>query len=87
VKVYITKFALTKGIVVADAVQDAGSKERIHVKGAYPWDWTTFGLGDWHATADKAEARAIYMRDQRVAKLRNEADRIAAKNFVVPNLV
>jgi hypothetical protein len=45
-KVYITKFALTKGIVVAEGERDG--KEGFIVRGAVPWDVHKFKLGEWH---------------------------------------
>jgi hypothetical protein len=54
-KVYITKFALTKGIVVAEGERDG--KEAFIVRGAVPWDVHKFKLGEWHESRRCAEAR------------------------------
>lgn len=86
-KVYITKFALTKGIVVADAEPDPKSKEHVHVRGAYPWDWTRFGLGDWHVDKSRALERARSMAGAQAAKLEKQARELNERQFTVPDLV
>jgi hypothetical protein len=66
--VYITKFALTKGIIKT-TVQTTDNPERVVVMGAYPWESVTFKLGEWHADRERAVKRAKQMRDQKVANL------------------
>ncbi len=78
---YITKFALTKGIFLAEGVR-VGSMVR--VQGAYPWQQTTFHKGDFHEDPNAALRRAWQMRDSKVASLRAEADRVATMEFDVP---
>lgn len=86
-KVYITKWALTKGVLVANAELDVRSQEHVVVRGAVPWQDFRFGLGDWHTDRDKAEARASTMRDRKVAELEKQAAKLRETNFVIPDLV
>lgn len=84
-KVYITKFALTKGIVVAEGERDG--KEAFIVKGAVPWDVHKFKLGEWHTDADKALTRAAQMRDAKANAAQGEAARLRALEFPIGDLV
>lgn len=86
-KVYITKFALTKGVLVANAEPDPNSKEHMVVRGAVPWQDFRFGLGDWHTDRDKAEKRAVSMRDAKVKQLELQADKLRALEFAIPDLI
>lgn len=85
-KVYITKWALTKGVLVVEAEPLQGSREHVVVKGAVPWQDYKFGLGEWHATAEQAEKRANTLRDKRVEQLEAQAQKLRETNFVVPML-
>lgn len=86
-KVYITKFALTKGVLVAEAVSDPNSKEHVVVRGAVPWQDFRFGLGDWHVDREKALKRAVAMRDAKAKQLELQADKLRGMEFSVPDLV
>jgi hypothetical protein len=85
-RVYITKFALTKGILVADAVQVDKERIRVEVPNA-PWLAQTFKLGEWHDTSDAALNRAGKLKNDKLAQLNAQADRLQGLEFAVPNLV
>lgn len=86
-KVYITKWALAKGILVADAEPDSKSKEHVVVRGAVPWQDFRFGLGDWHVDRDKALKRAGQMQDAKLKALEAQRTRVANLDFNPPDLV
>ncbi len=78
-KIFITKFALGRGIIVAEAdVQGDYATVRLN-----PFDSRRFGKGDWYMSADKAVARAEWMRDKQVETLKRKADAVAAMHFTV----
>lgn len=85
-KVYITKWALTKGILVANAEPLEGSREHVVVKGAVPWQDFKFGLGDWHVDPEKAEKRAVTLRDKKAEQLEGQAKKLRELTFPVPML-
>lgn len=69
-RVLVTKFALTKGIVEAEAEIDG---ETATVTGAYPWDRTVLKLGEWYTDPDKAIARAKQMAVKKANDLEKQA--------------
>lgn len=83
-KVFITKWALTKGILLVDAEPVHGSREHVVVKGAVPWQDFRFGLGDWHTDRDKAVKRAEQMRDKKVAQLEEQVRKLRDMVFTAP---
>lgn len=77
-KVYITKWALTRGIEVVETASDT-SKHMIGFKnGAYTY--RVYG-GDWHTTQAKAVARAEEMRLRKVASLEKSLERMRSLTF------
>ena len=85
-RVYVTKFALTKGIVVADATRDPKSAEHVIVRGGYPWESVRLGLGDWHTDREAAVKRAKDMAQAKAQKMEREAEMLQNKEFEVPLL-
>jgi hypothetical protein len=84
-KVYITKFALTKGIVVAEGERDG--KEAFIVRGAVPWDVHKFKLGEWHTDRDAALKRVDQMRQTKVVLAEREITRLRDMEFPIGDLV
>jgi hypothetical protein len=84
-KAYITKFALTKGIVVAEGERDG--KEGFVVRGAVPWDVHKFKLGEWHTDRDAALKRTNQMRFDKVDAAEREVARLRAMEFPIGDLV
>lgn len=76
-RVWVTKWALTKGIIAAGAV----------VNGAYakvPLDafrTQVFGKGDWHLTREDAVKRAKEMAAVKAAQLRRQAQQLEEQTF------
>jgi hypothetical protein len=83
--VFVTKFALTKGIVVA-TVQETSNPEHVNVHGAYPWDSITLKLGEWHTDPARAVKRAEQMRDQKAAQLEAQAAKLRGMMFEAPSV-
>jgi hypothetical protein len=83
-RAYITKFALTKGIIVAHGVVDG---EKLRVPGAYPWDWTEFKLGEWHTDGEKAIQRAAKMVTAETEKLLAKSQKLRTLTFTLPDLI
>jgi hypothetical protein len=83
-KAYITKFALTKGIVVAEGERDG--KEAFVVKGSVPWDVHRFKLGEWHEDAGSALKRADQMKVAKANQLERQAAELRAREFPLSDL-
>lgn len=65
--IYVTKYALTKGIQKVDAELS----EHLAMWRVNGWCQYAHNEGrDWHRTQGEAEARAAEMRDSRVASLK-----------------
>ncbi|MEL7494169.1 MAG: hypothetical protein AAGJ95_09435 [Cyanobacteria bacterium J06554_11] len=81
VKVWITKYALTKGIQEAEAETWANHKGMVSVPkwGALA---TFHGEGrEWHRTRESALKRAEEMRLRRIASLEKQLDKLRALRF------
>lgn len=78
-KVYITKYALTHGIVSTDAVRDPKEPQIIRVKRGK--NLRSLRANDWHSNIKLAKARAEEMRTAKLISLSNQAMRIEAIKF------
>lgn len=68
-KVYITKYALTSGIIVTDAEILTDGMIRTEEK----WNRYFHGEGrDWHRTFEGAQKRAEEMRVKKIASLKKQ---------------
>ena len=81
--VFITKYALTRGIVETEitAVLDDGTAVEVvwsRVADHY------FRGKDWHRTFSQAAERASEMRDAKIKSLRRQLDTLAALEFKAP---
>ncbi len=78
--VYITKYALTQGIIIAEMeVKPNGT----YVQAKHP-DWRhAIGLHapDWHLTLSGAKERADEMRHQRIAMLEKQIANLRERVF------
>jgi hypothetical protein len=79
-KVYVTKFALTKGIFSVEA-KIVG--KRAVVQGRLPWDRVSFAEGDWHRTEEAAIIAARKLAENKAGQLEREAGRLRAMEFAV----
>ena len=74
-RVYITKYALTAGILEVDGEVSSNSPTLMGFK--YPADnwWYSIAHGEgkeWHRSLEAAQARAKQMRDKKIASLRKQ---------------
>ena len=84
VDVWITKYALTKGVIVAKA--DVLEREMIAVQSSVgPW-FAYFHRNEWHQTKEAADARVREMAIRRIASLKKllaAVEKIAAEGAKV----
>lgn len=82
-KVWITKYALTLGIIEADGFNSYIFLGAITVKPKYPlpFDATTFKEGDWFADKESAIARAEEMRREKIESLKKQIKRLEVMKF------
>jgi hypothetical protein len=79
-KVWITKYALTEGILEVDGKQCR--EGMISVKPTKPGYLTTYFYGnDWHRTREDAIARAEVMRAKKIASLRKSITKMETLSF------
>lgn len=77
-KVYITKYALTSGIIEADAEILTG--DMILING----DWNRYFHGegkDWHRTFEEAYKKAEQMRIKKIASLKKQLSKYEKMRF------
>lgn len=75
---YITKHALTRGIVQKEAQVSWASPKMICVEGMPPEYY--YG-NDWHTDLDAARKRAESMRKAKLAELRRKIAKLEAMSF------
>jgi hypothetical protein len=80
VLVYVTKYALTKGIIVVELIK--GDDERmVTVKwkeGGYP---AYFHKPDWHLTREEAVSRAKAMKANKLESLKEQIKKLEKREF------
>ena len=86
-KVYITKYALTQGILYADVEREEALADGTVRTGVFfylPNDKykTYVGRSHWHLTLEKAEEKAQKMKDKATAKL--QAQLKAMEESMIP---
>ncbi len=79
-KAWITKYALTEGIIEADAtVITEGNAISVHFNGNL---FANYFYGkDWHVTKDAAVLRAEEMRDRQIASLKKQIEKLEKMRF------
>ena len=82
-KVWITKYALTQGIIEADGFNSHIFPGAIIIKPKYPlpFDATTFKEGDWFVDRESAISRAETMRKNGIERLKKEIQRLEEMKF------
>ena len=80
-RVYITKYALTTGIIVAEArvVETVLDGTMIHAQ-----DRGYFYLPDWHVTAESALQRCEEMRARKLKSIERQHKKLSETIFIVP---
>ena len=78
-KIWNTKYALTKGILEHDVQERSDGMVRIHTDYSYTY---LHGEGkDWHRTFESAQKRAEAMRVAKIASLRKSIKQLEAMRF------
>ena len=82
-KVYITKYALTAGIMEVDAEQSSVAPSMVSWKNQEGWgEQNAHGEGkDWHRTKESATARAESMRLKKIASLKASIKKMEKLKF------
>lgn len=85
-KAYVTKYALTDGIVIVDAEASENSIGMISYKKPDHWG-TMFAHGkDWHRTEEQALARAEEMRKKKIVSLEKSIAKMRSIEIKVRDL-
>lgn len=78
-KVWITKHALTRGIIEADAERQSDDGKTIYGEG---WAWSYRGQGvEWCKTKAAAIERAKEMRDKKIESLKKQIEKLESMKF------
>ena len=78
-KIYNTKYSLTKGILLQEGELLMGNVVRVG-EGPYA---TYLPSNDWHTTKEAAIARAEQMRDNKIASLKKQLKRLEEMGFLL----
>lgn len=79
-KVWITKYALTKGIIEADGELISSDSVSILNRGlSLPTHW--FYKGDWHSDKQSAIQKAEEMRQKKIASLKKQIKKLEEMRF------
>lgn len=79
-KVWITKYALTKGIIEADGELTSSDSVSILNRGlSLPTHW--FYKGDWHSNMQSAIMRAEEMRQKKIESLKKQIKKLERMRF------
>lgn len=76
-KVWVTKYALTKGVLEVDA--KTVGHGMVGVKGEFLTAY--YSKRDWHASHEQAIARAKEMREAKLASLEKKIKKLEALDF------
>lgn len=78
-KVWITKYALTKGILQEEGETFKGNPNYLMVKGYYS---DFYGEGnEWHRTKESAIKKAEEMRQKKIASLKKQIEKLEKMKF------
>ena len=77
-RVFITKYALTKGIIETEA-KDIGD-DMIEIVGKYPIYYHKDGR-EWHKTKESAIKKAEEMRQKKIASLKKQIEKLEGMKF------
>lgn len=79
-KVWITKYALTKGIIEADGELISSDSVSILNRGlSLPTHW--FYKGDWYSDKQSAIKKAEEMRQKKIANLKKQIEKLEGMRF------
>lgn len=77
---YITKYALSKGILMMQVDQSTECPSMVSSREKYNQCFHGEGR-EWHRTIGSAKARAEHMRLNKIASLKNQIDKLKALEF------
>jgi hypothetical protein len=81
-KVFITRFALTGGIIEKDDAEPCSSEGMIKVPSMGPHVFFHGGDGrDWHATRESAVKKAEEMRAKKIASIKKQLAKLESMKF------
>ena len=79
-KVWITKYALTRGIIEADGeLTSSDSVSILNRDLSLPTHW--FYKGDWHSDKESAIAKAEEMRQKKIESLKKQIEKLEEMKF------
>lgn len=79
-KVWITKYALTKGIIEADAkLTSSNSVSIMELNTDLKMHW--FYKGDWHSDKESAIKKAEEMRQKKIESLKKQIQKLEEMRF------
>ena len=82
IKAWVTKYALTHGILTAESEVSGQSPDMIRFFWGEPSGMLYVHGGDWHRTEEAAIQRAEEMRTRKIASLRKQIAKLEAMTFV-----
>lgn len=78
-KVFVTKYALTQGIIEKEADFFLDGVSMIKVRGPYSFEY--YHKPFWHETMEEAIAHAETIRDKKLKSIENQMKRIESIKF------
>lgn len=76
-KVWISRYALTKGIFEVEVKQSPFYSDLVSSQSGYPY----YHKPDWHETKEEAIKRAEQMRVKKIASLRKQIEKLENLDF------
>jgi hypothetical protein len=80
-RVYITKYALTRGIYEIEATRSDHSKYMVNVKARHWGCMQHFHKGEWHESFEAAKLKAEEIRDRKISALKTQINKLAVLDF------
>lgn len=84
-KVWITKYALTEGVLVFDGSVSESYPTMVTIRRSPAHYWETFHGNDWHTTWEAALERAEQMRAAKLLSLEKQRKKLMTLEFVNPD--
>lgn len=79
--IYVTKYALKKGIFRVSVPDNAVQGENVVITGSQPWEVVVLKLGEWYSSREKAVARAKQLAIAEANKLERRAGELRGMEF------
>jgi len=85
--VYVTKYALSEGIICSDVIRDYGRGMLALRQQGLPSGSSIYTQKDWAPTATAALARAEEIRVAKIASLKKQIAKLEKLTFAIPHPV